>query len=70
MSNQPIDGVQLTLARDFLRQRHREAGKLTGCTSYIQRKMGLGYNHAAAIMDHLEAEFITPPDKHGERFFR
>lgn len=70
MSDEPITGPDLYKAREFLRQRHREHGRLTGCTSYIQRKMGIGYNHAAALMEHLEAEFITPPDKHGERFFQ
>ena len=37
-------------------------------TSYIQRKMGIGYNHAAAIMETLENEgAVTAPDRNGKR---
>jgi len=37
-------------------------------TSYIQRKMGIGYNHAAAIMETLENEgAVTKPDNNGKR---
>lgn len=41
---------------------------LTGCTSYIQRKMQCGYNHAAAIMEFMEElGGITPADNKGAR---
>lgn len=70
MTTKTITAPMLDTARSILRQRHIEAGKLTGCTSYVQRKMGIGYNHAAAILEHLEAEFVTPPDSNGERHFR
>jgi len=37
-------------------------------TSYIQRKMGIGYNHACAIMETLENEgAISLPDANGKR---
>jgi DNA segregation ATPase FtsK/SpoIIIE-like protein len=41
---------------------------LTGCTSYIQRKMQCGYNHAAAIMALMEEKGgITATDSKGAR---
>ena len=41
---------------------------LTGCTSYIQRKLQCGYNHAAAIMEVLEEQgHITAADNYGAR---
>lgn len=37
-------------------------------TSYIQRKLGIGYNRAATIMERLEAEgVVTKADKNGKR---
>lgn len=37
-------------------------------TSYLQRKMGLGYNRAAAIMETLESEgCVSAPDATGKR---
>jgi DNA segregation ATPase FtsK/SpoIIIE-like protein len=66
----PFTGPDLDQARDLLKQRHRESGKLMGCTSYIQRHMQIYYYYAAEIMEHLEADFITEADHNGERFFR
>lgn len=41
---------------------------LTGCTSYIQRKMQCGYSHAAAILELMEEiGGITSPDSKGGR---
>ena len=41
---------------------------LTGCTSYVQRKMECGYNHAAAIMELMEERgWITAADGKGAR---
>jgi len=41
---------------------------LTGCTSYIQRKLECGYNHAAAILELMEEKGgITPADSKGAR---
>lgn len=34
-------------------------------TSHLQRKMGIGYNHAARLMDHLEENGIIGPAKGG-----
>lgn len=46
-------------------------GKLTGCTSYIQRKMQCGYSHAAAIMELMEEKGgITAADDRGARQLR
>lgn len=44
---------------------------LTGCTSYIQRKMQCGYNHAAAIIGLMEEKGgITAADNKGARELR
>ena len=34
-------------------------------TSHLQRKMNIGYNHAARLMDHLEENGIIGPAKGG-----
>lgn len=60
--------AEIDAAMRHLRQRLGDHGKLSGCTSYVQRKMQIGYNHAARIMDYLEAaRFITPADNVGIR---
>lgn len=47
---------------------HSRDGKITGCTSYISRKMECGYNHAAAIMELMEEKGgITAADDRGAR---
>lgn len=59
---------QITAAQMHLTNLKHNKGKLTGCTSYIQRKMQIGYNRAALIMEKLEArKFISEPDAAGER---
>jgi DNA segregation ATPase FtsK/SpoIIIE-like protein len=56
--------AQVESAKFFLRAK----GELSGCTSYIQRKLECGYNRAAQILDALEKEgFITAPDERGQR---
>lgn len=46
-------------------------GKLTGCTSYIQRKLQCGYNHAATIMELMEEKGgITAADNKDARELR
>lgn len=41
---------------------------LTGCTSYVQRKLQIGFNPAARLLDELEdGDYITPPDDNGMR---
>lgn len=56
--------AQIENAKAHLRGKER----LTGCTSFVQRRLGIGYNQAARIMIELEAQkFITPPDMVGER---
>lgn len=43
-------------------------GKISGSTSYLQRKMQWGYNHAAAVIEHLVTEaWLTEPDHVGRR---
>lgn len=41
---------------------------LTGCTSYVQRMLQVGYNRAAAIMERLQGDdIISAPDATGKR---
>lgn len=41
---------------------------LTGCTSYVQRKLQIGFNKAANILEELEtAGYISEPDNVGAR---
>jgi len=52
--------AQLIIARELVREKPS--------TSYIQRKMGLGYNHATRIMERLEAEgLVSAPASNGMR---
>lgn len=46
----------------------REKDVLTGCTSYVQRKLQCGYNRAATILEILEKlKIISDPDALGAR---
>lgn len=59
---------EINAAMRHLRRRLGDHGKLSGCTSYIQRNMRIGYNQAARILDYLVASrFITEPDNVGIR---
>lgn len=61
---EPAAGDRLEAARTLL----REKKELTGCTSYIQRKLSLTYNAGRKIMEALEAEgFISAADETGRR---
>jgi DNA segregation ATPase FtsK/SpoIIIE-like protein len=41
---------------------------LTGCTSYVQRKLQIGFNTADRILEELEdGNYITAPDNNGMR---
>lgn len=66
-----ITEIDLTQARECLLDLVHRKGKLTGCTSYVQRRMQIGYNRAAAILETLvDQKFITEADAKGERHFR
>lgn len=55
---------QIESAKFYLQQK----GELSGCTSFVQRKLQCGYNRAAAILEALEHQgFITEPDDKGTR---
>lgn len=46
---------------------YTEAGVL-GCTSFIQRRLQIGYNHAARLLEEMERRFwITEPNSSGAR---
>lgn len=41
---------------------------MTGCTSYVQRKLGIGYNAASAILEEMvKRGMITDVDRNGAR---
>lgn len=47
---------------------HSSDENMTGCTSYIQRKLQCGYNRAATLLDMMvEQGWITEPDSRGAR---
>lgn len=59
----------ITAAKMHLLNMKHTKSKLTGCTSYVQRMMQIGYNRAAALLEELEkSKFITAPNNVGERF--
>ena len=46
----------------------RRRNVLTGCTSYVQRKLQIGFVKAARLLDELvEAGWISEPDNTGGR---
>lgn len=63
-----LSNAEIEACKQHLRRRLAQNGKLSGCTSYTQRMMQIGYNHAARILDYLVAcGFITEPDNVGIR---
>lgn len=57
-----------TLAEKHLREK---PDGLTGCTSYVQRKLQCGYNRAATLLEILEKRgVITKPDNVGARHWK
>lgn len=55
---------QIESAKFYLRQK----SEMSGCTSYVQRKLQCGYNRAALILETLEQQgFITEADGNGQR---
>ena len=58
---------QVIIAEAFLRDRLKD-GPMTGCTSFVQRKLQCGYNRAATILELLEqGGVITDADATGAR---
>lgn len=59
---------QSVSAKALLREKAAGSVRVGGCTSYIQRKLGIGYNRAAAILDQLVRDgFCTEPEPDGRR---
>lgn len=59
--------AQIAPAETAIRERAVN-GRITGTTSYVQRKLQCGYNRAAAILDVLvERGVISEPDREGAR---
>lgn len=55
-----LTDAEIEAAKKFLREKPS--------TSYVQRKMLIGYNHAARIVSYLEAlQWISEPDRTGVR---
>lgn len=64
-----IEPSDMEKAKQVYRDKPKDAqGRMTGSTSYLQRKMQWGYNHAAAVIEQLEADgWLTAPDHSGVR---
>lgn len=59
---------QADAAAEFLRERADMNGFVSGCTSYVQRRLQCGYNRAACILDELVRRgVVTEPSEHGAR---
>lgn len=59
--------LQIAPAEAAIRERAVD-GRITGTTSYVQRKLQCGYNRAASILDVLvERGVISEPDREGAR---
>jgi len=57
--------AQADAAEKHLRQK---PGELSGCTSYVQRKLQCGYNRAATLLEILEKRgTLSEPDDTGKR---
>ena len=71
MADHPqVTAAEIAAAKDGLRQLQQSCGVLTGCTSYLQRKMTVTYTRAAILLAHLERQgFISMADRNGERRF-
>lgn len=50
------------------KRQHSPDDNMTGCTSYIQRKLQCGYNRAATLLDMMEQDgWITAADRNNAR---
>jgi DNA segregation ATPase FtsK/SpoIIIE-like protein len=66
----PTAEEDVPVAANLLAEKLATGGRLTGCTSYLQRKMPTSYTHAAAILDAMVVRgVITEADDRGERRF-
>lgn len=63
MMNQPCIERGVERATAVLREKFEltPGGEVGGCTSYVQRKLQVGYNTAASIMEELERRGIVSP---------
>ena len=67
-SAKPIDIEKFEQQTADALEHLRKKEVLTGCTSYVQRMLQVGYVRAAAIMQCLEGdEIISEPDETGKR---
>lgn len=61
-----LTDAQIIAAKNHLRDMLRAKGHLSGCISYNQRKMGIGWSVALRIVEYLIAtQFITEPTASG-----
>lgn len=74
VADQQLLETQVSEALSIFRQRVLQDGgslKMSGCTSYLQRKLQCGYNRAVRILDLMEHRGdFTELDKDGMRIFR
>lgn len=66
-----LSDAEIAAAKKLLKDHALPDGHLTGCTSYLQRKMQIPYSHARRIVELLEVEqFVTPCRANGTRALR
>lgn len=65
-----LDENEIEQAKQLYRDKPKDPdGRMGGSTSYLQRRMKWGYNHAATIVEELEKRgFLSEPDRNGMRF--
>jgi DNA segregation ATPase FtsK/SpoIIIE-like protein len=66
----PDPNAELERAFGFLVEKRRTAENdgLTGCTSYVQRKLQCGFNRAAHLLEAMvERGWLTEADRYGAR---
>ena len=63
-----LSAAEVEAAHNHLKDLFKKNGQLRGCTSYVQRQMGVGYNHASRLIGVLVlSRIISEPDRFGER---
>lgn len=61
------DAIEIS-KKIFLEKKPDRDGRLSGCTSYLQRHLNCSYNYANLVLTCLQQEeFITAPDRDGYR---
>lgn len=63
-----LTDAEIEAVKNNLRRMQQDRGTLSGCVSFCQRHMDVGWSHALRIVELLEAEgFVTEPNSAGLR---